>query len=91
MPTPDGPPHDLARLIEVLNQHGVEYLVCGGAAAQAYGAERPTQDADCVVKQERANLDGWRPPCGNCTPVVGWRVCTTRRPACCPSSSTARP
>ena len=26
-------------------------------AAQAYGAERPTQDADCVVKQERANLD----------------------------------
>jgi hypothetical protein len=46
MPRPDGPPHDLARLIEVLDQHGVEYLACGGAAAQAYGAKRPTEDAD---------------------------------------------
>jgi hypothetical protein len=55
MPTPDGPSHDLPRLIEVLDQHGVEYLVCGGAAAQAYGAGRPTEDADCVVKRERAN------------------------------------
>jgi hypothetical protein len=51
MPTPDAPSHDLARLIEVLDQHGVEYLVCGGAAAQVYGAERPTEDADCVVKR----------------------------------------
>jgi hypothetical protein len=57
MPTPDGPSHDLARLIEVLDQHSVEYLVCGGAAAQAYGAGRPTEDADCVVKRERANLE----------------------------------
>ena len=29
----------------------------GGAAAYAYGAERPTEDADCVVRRERANLD----------------------------------
>jgi len=59
MPAPDssGPPHDLARLIEVLNRHGVDYLLAGGAAARAYGAERLTEDADCVVRRERANLD----------------------------------
>lgn len=59
MPAPDssGPPHDLARLIEVLDRHGVEYLLAGGAAARAYGAERLTEDADCVVRRERANLD----------------------------------
>jgi hypothetical protein len=53
----DGPPHDLSRLIEVLDRHRVEYLIVGGAAAFAYGAERPTEDADCVVSRERANLD----------------------------------
>jgi shikimate 5-dehydrogenase len=35
----------------------VEYLIVGGAAAFAYGAERSTEDADCVVRRERANLD----------------------------------
>ena len=57
MPEPDGPPHDLPRLIEVLDRHGVEYLVVGGAAAFAYGVERPTEDAGCVVRRARANLD----------------------------------
>ncbi len=57
MPEPDGPPHDLPHLIEVLDRHGVEYLVVGGAAAFAYGVERPTEDADCVVRRARANLD----------------------------------
>lgn len=52
-----GPPHDLARLIEVLDRHGVDYLLAGGAAAFAYGAKRLTEDADCVVSRERANLD----------------------------------
>jgi len=27
-----------------------------GAAAYAYGAERPTEDADCVVRRKRTNL-----------------------------------
>ena len=59
LPEPDGsgPPHDLARLIECLDRHGVEYLLAGGAAARAYGATRLTEDADCVVRRERANLD----------------------------------
>ncbi len=53
----DGPPHDLPRLIEVLDRHGVEYLIVGGAAAFAYGATRLTDDVDYVVRRERANLD----------------------------------
>lgn len=57
MPGLDGPPHDLPRLIEVLNRHQVQYLIVGGAAAYAYGAVRPTEDADCVVRRGRTNLD----------------------------------
>ena len=57
MVTNDGPPVDLGRLIGALDRHGVKYLLCGGAAATAYGAARPTEDADCVVSRERANLD----------------------------------
>jgi len=57
MPGLDGPPHDLRRLIEVLDRHDVEYLLVGGVAALAHGAERPTDDADCVVRRGRDNLD----------------------------------
>lgn len=57
MPTRDDPSLDLGRLIAALDRHGVRYLLCGGAAAVAYGAERQTEDADCVVSRERANLD----------------------------------
>ena len=58
MAEPDGPPHDLGRLVEVLDRHRVDYLLLvGGVAALAYGAKRPTEDADCVVGRERSNLD----------------------------------
>ncbi len=57
MTPPDGPPHDLPRLIATLDRHGVEYLIVGGAAGYAYGVQRPTDDADCVVRREKANLD----------------------------------
>ncbi len=57
MTAADDPPLDLGRLIAALNRHGVDYLLCGGAAATAYGAERRSEDADCVVRRERANLD----------------------------------
>jgi hypothetical protein len=35
MPELDGPPHDLPRLIDVLDRYEVEYLIVGGAAAFA--------------------------------------------------------
>ena len=34
MPILEGPPHDLGRLIEVLNRHGVEYLRVSGTAGE---------------------------------------------------------
>jgi hypothetical protein len=56
-PEPTGPPHDLARLIRALDRHNVDYLLAGGAAARAYGGSRLTNDADCVVRRDRANLE----------------------------------
>ena len=43
-------------ILAVLNRHSVHYLIVGGVAANAYGAARPTQDLDCVVEIQRANL-----------------------------------
>jgi hypothetical protein len=59
LPTAEGtsPELHLEVLIRALQRHNVEYLVVGGVAAQAYGATRPTKDLDCVVRQERQNLD----------------------------------
>lgn len=57
MAAADGPPLDLGRLIGAFDRHRVDYLLCGGAAGTAYGAKRPTEDADCVVSRERPNLD----------------------------------
>ncbi len=40
----------------MLDRHGVEYVLVGGAAAAMLGAERLTQDVDCVISRELANL-----------------------------------
>jgi Nucleotidyl transferase AbiEii toxin, Type IV TA system len=53
----DGPSLDLGRLVAALNGNRVDFLLCGGAAATAYGAQRPSEDADCVVRRDRTNLD----------------------------------
>lgn len=45
------------RIVEVLARHGVEYLLCGGIAAQLHGAARPTYDFDCCAKWDGDNLD----------------------------------
>ena len=45
------------RLVEVIDRHGVEYLIVGGVAARAYGATRETKDFDCLVRRAKANLD----------------------------------
>ena len=52
-----GPPLDLNRLLEVLVRHDVDFVVVGGSAAGFLGASRLTEDADCVVSRERANLE----------------------------------
>ncbi len=35
-------PPDVGRIVEALDRHGVEYLLVGGVAATAHGAERLT-------------------------------------------------
>jgi hypothetical protein len=50
-------PLDVGRIVEVLDRHGVEYLLVGGVAATAHGAERLTADADTVVRRTTENLD----------------------------------
>ena len=52
-----GPPLDLNRLLEVLTRNDVDFVVVGGSAAGFLGASRLTEDADCVVRRERANLE----------------------------------
>jgi hypothetical protein len=52
-----GPPLDLNRLLEVLVRNDVDFVVVGGSAAGFLGASRLTEDADCVVSRERANLE----------------------------------
>ena len=48
---------DLARLLSLLVEHGVEFIVVGGAAATAHGASRLTQDVDVVYERGSDNLD----------------------------------
>ena len=52
-----GPPLDLNRLLEVLVRHDVDFVVVGGSAAGFLGTSRLTEDANCVVSRERANLE----------------------------------
>jgi hypothetical protein len=53
----EGPELRLTALIGALERHQVEYVVVGGVAARGYGATRVTKDLDCVVRQQRENLD----------------------------------
>ena len=57
MPNHEFPDHDLGRVVEALERHGVEYLLIGGVAAIGYGASRQTEDTDCVVRRTQANLE----------------------------------
>jgi len=52
--SPGGP--DLKRLTDALARHGVEYLLVGGIASRAYGAQRPTYDVDCLPAPSPENL-----------------------------------
>jgi len=45
------------RILEILDAHGVEYIVVGGVAAVLHGAPVTTFDIDTLVKVDSANSD----------------------------------
>lgn len=45
------------RIIELLEQHGVEYIIVGGVAAVLQGAPVTTFDIDALVKVDPANIE----------------------------------
>lgn len=47
---------DPDRVLATLDRHDVEYLLVGGLAARAHGAERQTADVDCVPNTAVENL-----------------------------------
>lgn len=58
VPPTEGPPLDVARIVETLDCHGVDYLLVGGASAQAYGPTRVTLDFDLVAADVEQDLSG---------------------------------
>lgn len=48
---------DPDRILAALDAHRVDYLLVGGLAARAYGAERRTADVDCVPSTTLENLE----------------------------------
>jgi predicted nucleotidyltransferase len=54
---PEASQFDPDRLLRVLDEHTVEFILVGGVAARAHGASRATADLDCVPNTDRENLD----------------------------------
>jgi Nucleotidyl transferase of unknown function (DUF2204) len=50
-------PLDLRELFRVLAEHGVDYLVIGGVAAQVHGRRRTTKDLDVSPAPDLENLE----------------------------------
>jgi hypothetical protein len=50
-------PLDLRELLTVLAEHGVDYLVIGGVAAQVHGRRRTTRDLDVTPAPDPENLE----------------------------------
>lgn len=48
---------DFDRIIAILNEHGVRYVVIGGLAAIAQGSPFPTEDVDITPDDSRENLE----------------------------------
>jgi hypothetical protein len=51
------PTQSFLRILELLDQHGVEYVVVGGVAAVLHGAPVTTFDIDTLVKVDGTNAD----------------------------------
>ena len=47
---------DYPALLRALHDHGVRFIIVGGAAATAHGSARLTQDLDIVYERSRENL-----------------------------------
>lgn len=47
----------LARLVSLLNRHGVEYMLVGSYSSNAYGIPRATKDAGLVVETMDATFE----------------------------------
>jgi hypothetical protein len=50
-------PPDFKEFLQLLNAHGVEYLLVGGYAVGYYGYPRPTGDMDVWVAKQQQNAD----------------------------------
>jgi hypothetical protein len=53
---PDAVPYRPDKLLEVLERHGVQFVVIGGLAAELRGSPYVTRDVDVTPSRERANL-----------------------------------
>ena len=49
-------PLDIAKLIEVLARHEIDYVVIGGVATQVHGHRRTTMDLDLTPDPDPENL-----------------------------------
>jgi predicted nucleotidyltransferase len=54
---PQGQPLDLGRLLQLLNQHGAEFLIVGGYAVAFHGHPRFTRDLDLFYRQTPSNAE----------------------------------
>lgn len=50
-------PLDAERILRVLDEKGVDYLLIGGLAVQTHGHVRTTNDADLIPAPDAANLE----------------------------------
>ena len=58
---------DPRHIFDVLDRHGVRYVLIGGLAAILHGASHLTTDVDVVPMEARENLDRLSPgPRGAC-------------------------
>lgn len=53
---PESVPYRPDNLLEVLERHGVQFVVIGGLAAELRGSPYSTRDVDVTPSRERANL-----------------------------------
>lgn len=53
---PDPVPYQPAELLEVLERHGVRYVIIGGLAAELRGSPYITRDVDVTPSRDRSNL-----------------------------------